>query len=275
MLINIVNFVSQPWLGSLVGIISLIAGAFFFLKSRRITKLAFQRDSVTLVGGSDAAFPDELKIQYSGKDVLQVSSERFAVWNAGNTTISASEIVEADPLRLEIAEKGQVLKVTTLGKSREVNGFRIKESETEKKKLIHFDFLDPNDGFSIEVIHSGAKKDLKIEGTIKGMPAGIKNFGRFDWYSESNETKFPFSLKSSRLHLILMAVIGAGMAAFGLFNPQLVEIFPVLSYPKDQTEVEWALVSFGAVYLATPALIYWIQRKRFPSSLNVSKDTSP
>jgi drug/metabolite transporter (DMT)-like permease len=57
---NLIDFISQPWLGSLLGILGLCAAVFFYLRSRRLSKLAYQSDGVTILGSSNAAFPEEL-----------------------------------------------------------------------------------------------------------------------------------------------------------------------------------------------------------------------
>ncbi|MDQ8209790.1 hypothetical protein QEH52_19885 [Coraliomargarita sp. SDUM461003] len=179
-------------------------------------------------------------------------------------------------MRIETGENGEVLKMRVLRVSREVNGFRIKEAEEkDTQRLLHFDFLDTGDGFAIEIIHSGSRKDLSIEGTVMGMPDGLKDCGRFNLFYDRTNRKLPFPFRYKRLPFIIMLLFGLGMAAFGFLKPQLIDIFPSLAEakePEDPRKIQWVLVIGGLLYAAMPALLFWLRRKRFPSDLDVSED---
>jgi len=92
---TIIDLISKPWLGSILGVLGLTAAIIFYLRSRKVSRLAFQHDVITLVGASDAAFPDEVEIRFSGDIVPRVTADRIVLWNDGNTTLGASQIVES------------------------------------------------------------------------------------------------------------------------------------------------------------------------------------
>ncbi|HEY5433421.1 MAG TPA: hypothetical protein VIL06_08470, partial [Coriobacteriia bacterium] len=135
---------------------------FFYYRSRRVSRLGYQHDDVTLVGTKRAAFPSEVEIRFAGATVPRITSSRFVLWNAGNTTLHGSDIVENDPLRVELREAGTILKVTVSKTHRDVNALRVDVlTSVPASANIVFDFLDPRDGARFEVLHSGGPGQLR------------------------------------------------------------------------------------------------------------------
>jgi hypothetical protein len=272
---TIIDLISKPWLGSILGVLGLAAAVLFYLRSRKVSRLAFQHDVITLVGASDAAFPDEVEIRFSGDIVPRVTADRIVLWNDGNTTLGASQMVESDPLRAELKEDSSLLKVSALKCSREVNGCSVgRRKDSQRIADIHFDFLDPGDGIAFEILHSGSPIDLKILGTLRGMPSGIKNYGRARWFADRRTKRlpFPFGRLVFRLPFFLVIVLGFLMAAYGLFKPQVISVVPSLaktSQPSDTTKPDWFFVLTGILYAAMPLALLWFRRRRYPASLEV------
>ena len=227
------------------------------------------------MGASGAAFPDEVEIRFSGDIVPRVTADRIVLWNDGNTTLGASQIVESDPLRAELKEDSSLLKVSALKCSREVNGCSVgRRKDSQRIADIHFDFLDPGDGIAFEILHSGSPRDLDILGTLRGMPSGIKNYGRARWFTDRRTKRLPFPLNwlSFRFPLFLVIVFGFLMAAYGLFKPQIISVFPTFaksSQPSDPTKPNWVYVLAGILYAAMPLALLWFRRRRYPASLEV------
>ncbi len=272
---TIIDLISKPWLGTILGVLGLAAAVLFYLRSRKVSRLAFQHDVITLVGASGAAFPDEVEIRFSGDIVPRVTADRIVLWNDGNTTLGASQIVESDPLRAELKEDSSLLKVSALKCSREVNGCSVGRcKDSQRIADIHFDFLDPGDGIAFEILHSGSPRDLDILGTLRGMPSGIKNYGRARWFTDRRTKRlpFPFSWLGFRFPFFLVIVVGFLMAAYGLFKPQVISVFPSLaksSQPSDPTKPNWTLVLSGILYAAMPLVLLWFRRRRYPAPLEV------
>jgi hypothetical protein len=235
-----IDFISQPWLGTVLGIVGLTAAIFFYLRSRRITRLAYQHDEVTLLGGSDAAFPEEIDIRFAGSSVLRVTATRIVFWNAGNTTIESAQIVANDKLRIELEDGGTVLKVNTLKVARKVNGISLAPSaESNRTLVMSFDYLDPGDGIAFEVLHSAGRGALHFHGTLRGLPGGVTNYGTAIWFSERRRRRFPLPFTTSpRAPLVVISVIGLAIMAYGLIRPQIYAWFPKLHEtpkPADPT----------------------------------------
>ena len=270
---SLLNLFSQSWFGSLLGILGLLAAIFFYWRSKRVARLTFQHDTVTLLGSSDAAFPDEVEIKFSGMPISRVTAETIVLWNAGNTTVGGSQIVAADPLRFDL-KSGDILKTRVLKVTREVNAISLKPiSESKKMVEIVFDYLDPEDGIAFEILHSGGRRDLEIHGTLRAMPGGIRDFGRANSFSSRRLSRLPFPFRSMNVVLGMALVAGLVMATYGLFQPQIHTWFPSLrdTARTDRDDLRWAIVIAGLFYALMPALLFWLRRRRYPACLHTEQ----
>jgi hypothetical protein len=268
---QITNFLSEPWVGSTLGILGILAAVVFYLRSKRISRLAYQRDEVAIIGGSSAAFPSEVVISFAGSPVARVSATRFVVWNAGNTTLDRSQIVDADHLRLDLHSDGEILKVELLRTTREVNTVWAKSKPSERSRVdFGFDYLDPNDGFLIEVLHSGQRGALQMAGTLRGLPDGLTDYGRSPWYFERifRTLPFPFN-RPYKPFLVTTLIIGVLFMLAGILMPIIVRWAPSLAEkkPSDPFEFRWLLLLAGMLYAGFPLCLLWVRRRRYPNSL--------
>src|SRR5262249_648320 len=150
------ELLSEDWIGTVLGILGIILAFIFYLKSQRRAKLAYQFDEVTLIGSRDAAFPNEVEVRFNGIPVPQLTASRLFIWNAGQRTIGGNDIVDSEPIGVEFDESTKVLKALVCRVTREVNGVRAEVvTSTPHKTTLSFDFLDPDDGVSLELLHSG------------------------------------------------------------------------------------------------------------------------
>jgi len=270
---SLLDLFSQSWFGSLLGILCLLAAIFFYWRSKRVARLAFQRDTVTLLGSSDAAFPDEVEIKFAGMPISRVTAETIVLWNAGNTTVGGSQIVAADPLRFGL-KSGDILKTRVLKVTREVNAISLKlPSEGKKTVEIVFDYLDPEDGIAFEILHSGGRRDLEIHGTLRAMPGGVRDFGRANSFSSRRLSRLPFPFRSMNVALVISLVLGLVMAAYGLLWPQIQTWFPSLRdiAKTSPDDLRWVFVIAGLFYALTPASLFWFRRKRYPACLHTEQ----
>lgn len=273
---EILQFLSKPWVGSGLGILGILSAVFFYIRSRRISRLSFQRDEIAIIGGSGAAFPKEVTISFANSPVARVTATRYVIWNSGNTTLSGAQIVQSDPLRLELKSGGKVLKADILRVSRPVNAAWLKPREAGVSIVdIGFDYLDPNDGFAIEVLHSGQRSDLNIHGTLRGLPNGVTDWGRTAWYFDRRlrQMTLPFGV-SMKVVIWVCLLFGLLAAVAAVMIPSLFQWFPSLAEKKvsDPTSVRWPLLVVGITYTALPVLLLWLKRRRYPPCLEPSQE---
>ncbi len=163
---------NPEWIGTIVGLAGIIIGIYLALSLRPRPRLAAQINTLDLVG-PNAVLPEGIEFLFRGHKVPKVTLSRIAFWNIGNTTIKGDQIVSSDPLRIVLGENASVLETTVLVRTRTVNDFACLNRPTAEGEVeCRFDFLDPNDGVLIQIIHTGTNK-LEVTGTLRGVPKGV------------------------------------------------------------------------------------------------------
>ncbi|MBB1400081.1 hypothetical protein [Pseudoalteromonas sp. SG44-8] len=149
------------------------------------------------------------------------------------------------------------------------------EDATNKLRL-EFEYLDPNDGVVIELLHDSEKRYPEFSGTIKGFPSGFVDQGRV-MQRKRNNLKGPLKILLDRPKLVFVTaiLIGLAMTLFGLL-PQEARDFIVgfLSEDSAQKSIEQQPIFFvilGVLYAAMPAFVLWTRRKKYPKQLDVSE----
>ena len=167
------EFLSQGWVGNIVGIVGLTLAVFFYWRSQIAGIIAIQSHDVSMLGGGTAVFPDGVEVRYRDTSVPRITSSTVWIWNAGRRTVEGSKIVPHDPLQLRY--DGEILNVRIRKVTRDVPRFTARASE-ESEQMVRwgFDFLEPSDGFVFEVLHTGSVKAPECTGTVIGLPKGIQ-----------------------------------------------------------------------------------------------------
>lgn len=158
--------------------------------------------------------------------------------------------------------------------------FTVAQAVKPTMAVFTFDFLDPNDGAALEILHTSEKKNPKVLGTIRGVPKGIVSWGDF------SEASFPFFLFQSRkikpliiifnifyMVLAFMGVISIIMAM--LPENLLIAIFSQVNNKDTILSVGigkrvFSLL-FGIVYALPAIQLLWLRRRRFPKSLKIEE----
>lgn len=258
---EVFDFLSTPWVGSVLGLIGLPLAIYIYVIGKRRSELSYQLREFSVVGGLSAKFPDELIIHFNNIKVDKITSTELVIWNSGNTTINGYDIVEIDPLRLKCNE-GSILKIEILRSTRNVifPNFTLKENEYR----VGFDYLDHNDGFVAQIIHSGPKKNIKIIGSIKGMPKGINYLGiNFNGKALQN-----FSKRSvANFPIYMMVIVGIFIILYAIFS-EIRNLDPLSIYRKsNEADIIWPMFWMGVFYTALPTSALWMLRRRYPASL--------
>jgi hypothetical protein len=161
--------------GTIVGLLGIWLGYIFYKRSRQVSRLRYLLGDAPIIEPAPTDYGDGLEVRFDGNIVERVTRTSFGLWNDGTTTIVGSDIVEADPLRLELRGNGEMFRVTVEGATRTVNGAWVCLAATDQATL-GFDYLDPGDGFRIQVLHSGELRTIEIKGTVRGIPMGVLPF---------------------------------------------------------------------------------------------------
>jgi hypothetical protein len=262
MLTTISNVLSQPWVGTVLGLASLAAAIYFYLKSRKRSQLAYQRREVAIVGGGTTAFPSDVEIRYASHVVPRVTSSRFAIWNSGTETIDPHQFVESDKIRLQVSEGERILRADVVKTSRTVNDFRLEfSSDAPSSAVIIFDFLDPGDGALVDVVHTDARGSINITGTLRGLPKGLTDLGELVLVP-----KDPKKLRARRIKVTaLFLAIGAFLMIGGLFGHTIDKTLGTdLSVEALRHWMGAVITLMGAFILSIPFIAMYMFRIRYP-----------
>jgi hypothetical protein len=172
---NVLNFIGLGWVGSILGIVGIALSIWFYFKSQQKADPVAVIESMRLVGGPHQSLPNQIEILYEGKPVPRVTKSVVRIWNAGNVTLDGKDVVPTEPIRLVTDENSEILSASILLRTRKVNGANVTLGQDKRNcATVSFDFLDPADGFVIELLHTSDEHNPNIEGVIKGISEGIK-----------------------------------------------------------------------------------------------------
>lgn len=256
------SFLEKAWLGTLVGIIGLIAGIVAYLWSRRRTSLGYVHLGEHVLGGVSDKLPSAIQVQYNGISIPPLTKSVLILWNNGENTVLGKDIVARDPLRLVVGDDGEILSASVLKATREFNDFKIlKKPENAPNEVeFTFDYLDTNDGVVVEVLHTSTSRKPMVRGTMRGIPKGVRNMGQFTRPKPQKKKRSgPVAAAVAVLsHPYALACAGFLFAVYGP-RPTF------LSDPKLYTGVMGGMGGFFGMWVFTT----WSARRRYPKSLHL------
>lgn len=271
---ELISFFNQGWVGSLLGFVGIIVGAlgiFSYKISKSIAKPCFQILSLRLLGRNEDNLPKEVTVLFKGKEVDRLTKTTLILWNNGTEVLDGKDVIPSDPIQIAFDTDDNILSYKILKRTKEVNNFRlIKSEEHPHQIMVNFDYLDPNDGVVLEMLHNSKKRYPKITGTIKGLPKGLLDLGTV-YPSKQYKSKSPLvTLLNHRKKIYGSAIfVGLSMVIFGFLPQELREnIFNSLRKSDDTMLTEPIFfVVFGLLYASMPVFFLWSRRKKYPKQL--------
>jgi hypothetical protein len=284
MMQSFLEVISAGWVGTSVGVIGIAIGILLYRRSRLSGMIAFQRDGHQLIGHVTSKLR-EVTVAYRGDPVPRVTGSKVAIWNAGTSTIKGSDIVLRDPLRVEIERGERILAAWIAVASRDVNAFHLDlQPDKAEVALCTFDFLDPNDGVIIVMLHTSPSEIASLRGTIRGHSHPFRDSGRL------REAEQPFSefvkgaprwarFGIARLVWIVAersSIIGA--LALGVAGISIMVGFvggvsdPILDLQITQS---WFWIGIGSLYLIFGLHALRRSWRRLPRTLRITPDPVP
>lgn len=178
---SIWQLINQGWFSTLIGVIGIVIGVVasyrLYQLSLRDPRLAYVKITFDLFG-AHSVLPTGFEVTFKRKSVPQVTKTIITLWNYGRGVVNEDDIVSTDPLRIVTANGSEILEVEILEVTRQATGFKILRQPNEINiARIVFDFIDYDDGVAISILHT-SKKPAVLEGTIKRIPEGVKDFGK-------------------------------------------------------------------------------------------------
>jgi hypothetical protein len=253
--------------GSIIGLLSILVALLIYRASRIGARPVYQLRALRLIGTDTKTIPEAVEIRFKGQPVERLTKTHIVFWNSGHTLLRGSDVVEADPIRCEFAEGSRILEINVAKTSRTTNKFEAHiDPEREYRAIFTFDYLDPEDGAIVEMLHTDSDRYPSINGAIRGVPNGIVNWGKI----RPLRTKdLPFSSLFLRKPALVTATLLGGLAVVGgifLSNNSLKQ-FLKSSDLSSTSSLRIALVVVGVLYTVLPLLLLWMTRRRFPKNL--------
>lgn len=283
----IFDFLNQGWVGAVIGLLGLIAAYITYKFSKIGSRLVYQWQSLKIISKNNKV-PEELEIKYKGKSVPRLIKTQIVFWNAGTRTINGEDIVKADPLKMVFAEGEEIVSFNIIKVTREINRFSYSIANAEKNKLyFEFDFLDPNDGAVLEVLHTDNMRYPEITGTIKGMPDGILNWSNTKRHKNKLKEKVRnglFFLLEKLVHskksftilmilgVIFLLVSFCYLTGNSFFYEKLLFKKSLSHNEKILQGTNWFVL--GILYFSMGGTLLKSKRRRYPKSLYIeAQDT--
>lgn len=281
MLQQIFDIFNQGWVGSLIGIVGIIIGVlgiFSYRISKSSGKPTIQKYSLRIIDKEDTEVKNDIEILYKGTKVDRLTKTIIVFWNNGTETIDGKDVVLTDPITFSFSDGQKIISQQIIKTSREVNNPKVSTPVgAENSAVIEFDFLDPNDGFAIEFLHTDTKRYPDYSGTIKGVPSGIYDAGRVISYSTpTGNSLLDIIFKSRRKIIYLAFIMGLVVLSLGILPSSIYEnLNSAVKSSESSSELErWLLIFFGTTYSSLAGLLLWSGRRKHPRNLDVLNEGS-
>lgn len=194
---------------TIIAIIGVITCIFLFFKSRTIKQSVYTKKSFTIINEIFYKLVPYLQTFYNSLKIKNLTVCFIAFWNNGNITIDKNDIPSGDPLRIEIPNDIKILEKSIVTSSNKANKFNINGIYNNSIK-IDFDYLDPNEGGVIKIIHDGStSKNFFVRGRIKGAaePAHINlSEDNLDIVIDFSNIKFSLKIRRNIFGFIFILV---------------------------------------------------------------------
>ena len=237
-------FTVECSIGIVLGIIGILASFYFYIRSRTRPVLSYLTKTKKLISQENQELPNEVEILFKKEKIKTLYLSQLFIWNSGNKTLDGEEIAKGYPLKFDIK---QILNAFISNKMRSVNKPTVKLKKDSCN--INFNFLDPKDGFRVDIYHTSSEMSKELTGTIKGM----KKFKKVGFRDNR------LSIKIEGKHLILLYIF--------------FYLAPFISTIKEGEQIIWnsSMIWVVAYLISSPLLLlayYYFNRKKYPAKLD-------
>lgn len=265
---DLTTIVQQYGKDTSLAVLGIIGGGiisfYFYRRSLQRDETSFACEYIRLIWSRIPAFSN-ITLSYSGEPIHDPRRVLFYFWNSGNTTIDGSRIAAADPLRLEAGDV-RINNAAIVSSTRKVNCSSVEKNDNGDIKLL-FDFLDPGDGFVVEVLYDVVEKEKRkntcpdLVGTIKG----IKNPSKQREISFENRT---FKRIGQSTAFMLTTIASIVLLIFQVYEiADTARWFLII--PKSLTALLLLLLAVGMIF----ALVSTLRSYKIPMSLKPDDDS--
>lgn len=207
---KLIAAISHPAM-TVFGLVVGVWGLVVILQSSQLVKGYFSTQYRGWFQGSTKY--DGLVITYRAETVQQIGATEVTFWNGRNRTIRFEDFSKDFPLRVEVVGNVRVFDTGVLSKVPNSLTIRLGEevippeiTDTSVRIIpIEFDFLEPNEGVKVKLIHDGG---YQAQINIAGRLAGARSVERLDstgFLSVISSTKEKFFIAQG---LVFLGALG-------------------------------------------------------------------
>ena len=258
-----------------VTVASLILALFTRYRPRKRQKLLYQTSGIQYFEEGDYALPSDVTMTFRGKKVMRLAKTTFILWNGGTDVLRGEDIIAHDAIRICLPSNGTILNHSIVAETNKANLVVTKPKLDASNELtITYEYLNPNDGVVIQVLHDTDQREPVLIGTAKGLSEGVEGLGTVIL----RDAEMP--LRRRRRLLLIRFLFVAGLITALLGSAQIVSLIfgyqgswladYIWLFSERRNFFKAALIVIGGVaYMSLPFYEYWTNRRRYPRSLGM------
>ena len=195
--------------------VSLIVACISYYKPRKRQKLLYQTTTIQYFEEDDYTLPSDAIMTFQGQKVARLTKAMLILWNGGIDALRGEDIVQHDPIRISLSATGKILDYSIIGGTNDGNRVVVQiPSHSQNELIVTYDYLNPNDGAVIQVLHDAKQRDPTVVGTAKGLSEGPRGLGAVVHY----HLDIPRRKRRWRFLLRFMLVMGLLCVLLGDFK---------------------------------------------------------
>lgn len=165
--------------GFAIGVASLIVGTWLSILGlrNRYARALYRYQSFLLAEEQLWPSLEKISILYDEQPCDRLTKTHLIFWNGGPIPIDGDRVI--DRVRLLLPDRGRVVEEPTVIQSRGAHKFSVSIDEANPSLLyLDFEYLGPQGGARIELLHTGSVDAPQVIGRIKDVPRDIEPLGR-------------------------------------------------------------------------------------------------
>lgn len=257
------EYLSLNWIGSTIGLVSILIALYLYAKSIKRPRLSLHIQAGRMISwGTLDEMPKGISVIFEGEQVPRICRSVVRIWNSGSATLDQSQMAPADPLRIKLSQSNsRFLFHSKIKENNPANNCQLEHSDQANELLVAFDYLDPGDGIAIGILHTDKSPKPEVHGSIKGSHMRMIS-GDPNALNRGISRSMPYVAKF---------IVGFGilLLTLSITIPQnkFTEAISKLSTQSDSPLVNQPLIFIGALYLILGAALMYGNRRKYPKSL--------
>ncbi|MEQ9454062.1 MAG: hypothetical protein RLN76_05640 [Phycisphaeraceae bacterium] len=153
--------------------ITTIAGVYLYYFPRKFKSLSAFHISKSLLDTHATLGNHQVDLVIDDNRIESIQRDHLVIWNSGSVPISKEDIPDNYQVCIVAPSGSRCLSAVIVGITNQYNEIHIEDNSRNTHILkIVFNFLDPGDGFYIDVLHNGLKP-VELIFPVKGIPQGV------------------------------------------------------------------------------------------------------